>query len=1183
MASSASMLRSTRVIFLGLLLIFAHSDARISGTPTDNPVLTRYSTGEIVPGRSMTNGFMSSWFPWDNVVTVNADATKDPATAYKDAAKRVLAVNPDGGVVFFPAGEYSLTNDLELVDRVVLRGAPAAGNATFSTTAGHASPGPLLPATKFTFPDRSYSLITCVNCTVSGVVNIASDGGGIALATGAAVPSRGATPMFVVLGNKLVNVAYKYPVAPPATDANEWPYRFATAISVTADRNVLVGNNLIDKATKSTITKVTFTHPDMVDYGGNVVQTCAANVSRGVVADCDDTAIIGQFWGEDPDGAKCCEHCRIDANCSYWSLKDHFHKCRLYGAAAACKSGKTDNGSMFGVWEGPHAPPSPSPPKPPKPPSPSPPKPPKPPSPCSLTVPFPYDNRYGIWFHATAGKATRNVTIADNYVFMNGRVGVIWESDDGLGASANRHTRDEAPPQGTGVAVVRNHVEVQGDTVCWSVDGHRMAHGSTTNENRGYNQQGTGSFVQANTAAVRRQRTPAGCQQGSYLTVDGEGLLQQIQDGAVAERNIWDGNDLRASAGGSSGPLEYYALHAVLDSTITNNYAGPGGHIGIVPGGSTPPNGTGTRNLHCSGNKPAAACSGSVEPTFLGDVSLADYGGNVVQTCAANVSRGVVADCDDTAIIGQFWGEDPDGAKCCEHCRIDANCSYWSLKDHFHKCRLYGAAAACKSGKTDNGSMFGVWEGPHAPPSPSPPKPPKPPSPSPPKPPSRTNVSLKVATFLGDGHMQLVPSSVEVTPSGNIVVAGNGHYDFGLQSVIELMPDSKSDNATIVIFSSDGRVLSVSKLRGSIAQVKMDERGKALVAIGSFGLASLNPTATQVKWVKMLGSEMCAEAFRGYRTMDMCRVSVGADGTIAAFTGGGGGFNWQTFVVAADGSSLYNSTYGKNHFNAIAIDARSKLLIKSGFFEDKLPSRLPVQVASVFANSYAAGTAGTDGWKMYDWSGKELADNQADTRVSSLSVLDDGQLYFAGRATGGNSIFRWSAQNLSSTAPNLSTDRYNTPVNLAGPIVSYVAVADPKTGVVRLGTFILTRLGDAPSAKGNSFETVEIAVDTNENIIVAGNAANSIENYGSTVVAGQPIAGEGASLLTLTKDLKTRKLWVTFAKAGGSASCSAVGVAARGDTIAFVAQARGDMILTNQLHGTAAPGPGVGGGYLVLL
>ena len=36
-----------------------------------------------------------------------------------------------------------------------------------------------------------------------------------------------------------VNVVYKYPVAPPATAPNEWPYRFSTAIAVTTGETSL--------------------------------------------------------------------------------------------------------------------------------------------------------------------------------------------------------------------------------------------------------------------------------------------------------------------------------------------------------------------------------------------------------------------------------------------------------------------------------------------------------------------------------------------------------------------------------------------------------------------------------------------------------------------------------------------------------------------------------------------------------------------------------------------------------------------------------------------------------------------------------------------------------------------------------------------------------------------------------
>jgi hypothetical protein len=126
----------------------------------------------------------------------------------------------------------------------------------------------------------------------------------------------------------------------------------------------------------------------------------------------------------------------------------------------------------------------------------------------TLSVSNGHGTRYGIWFTAAAGMTTRNVTIADNYVYMNGRVGVIWSSDDGLGDVGRSVTRGHgarvggsgdasaggavggakgggAAALGTGVAVVRNHVETLVGSTCWSVDGVHMTGGSSTNENRG--------------------------------------------------------------------------------------------------------------------------------------------------------------------------------------------------------------------------------------------------------------------------------------------------------------------------------------------------------------------------------------------------------------------------------------------------------------------------------------------------------------------------------------------------------------------------------------------------------------------------------------------------------------------------------------------------------------------------
>ena len=87
---------------------------------------------------------------------------------------------------------------------------------------------------------------------------------------------------------------------------------------------------------------------------------------------------------------------------------------------------------------------------------------------------------------------------------MNGRVGVSW-SGGGDGKTV-----------GSGTQLYNNHVEVAAGTTCWSVDGKHKTKGSSTNENRGYNQQGYASNLTMNTGHINRQKasdTP-------YETVD---------------------------------------------------------------------------------------------------------------------------------------------------------------------------------------------------------------------------------------------------------------------------------------------------------------------------------------------------------------------------------------------------------------------------------------------------------------------------------------------------------------------------------------------------------------------------------------------------------------------------------------------------------------------------------------
>ena len=91
------------------------------------------------------------------------------------------------------------------------------------------------------------------------------------------------------------------------------------------------------------------------------------------------------------------------------------------------------------------------------------------------------------------------ITIRDNYVAQNGRVGISWTG--GAGASMC------AP--GNGTVVLNNHVEVRAGTTCYTVNGDSDAGGADTNENRGYMNSGYCSNITGNTGRVNRQRAGA--------------------------------------------------------------------------------------------------------------------------------------------------------------------------------------------------------------------------------------------------------------------------------------------------------------------------------------------------------------------------------------------------------------------------------------------------------------------------------------------------------------------------------------------------------------------------------------------------------------------------------------------------------------------------------------------------
>jgi hypothetical protein len=266
----------------------------------------------------------------------------------------------------------------------------------------------------------------------------------------------------------------------------------------------------------------------------------------------------------------------------------------------------------------------------------------------SETVPYMYDNRYGIDVNsillgAVAGAYCKGagskcgtpsafgglfpacapwnfrsgIAIRDNYVAQNGRVGISFTG----GAD------DKLCTPGSGTQLLNNHVEVRAGTTCYTISGDDDPRGSDTNENRAYSEyeaystlphvkpsypchqsssgnaacpptvnSGYCSNMTGNTGHSNRQM--AG--KSGYETVDGEGILHQSENGNSAFGDVYANNDL---SGGGSGYIGVWDLPFTNYTVFTNNKVNSDQQIGVISIQGSDTVGPG---VLCSGNSPPA-------------------------------------------------------------------------------------------------------------------------------------------------------------------------------------------------------------------------------------------------------------------------------------------------------------------------------------------------------------------------------------------------------------------------------------------------------------------------------------------------------------------------------------------------------------------------------------------------
>lgn len=217
--------------------------------------------------------------------------------------------------------------------------------------------------------------------------------------------------------------------------------------------------------------------------------------------------------------------------------------------------------------------------------------------PLKETVPYMYDNRYGIDVNSILmGAVASNyckgagskcgtpsafgglsppcapwnfrtgIVIRDNWVAQNGRVGISFTGGDDAAATC---------VQGSGTLVYNNHVEVRAGTTCYAINGDTEPGGSDTNENRGYMLSGFCSNVTGNSAHVNRQMSGS----SGYETVDGEGLLHQAENGNAGFGDLIVANDF---TGGSSGYIANWDLPTTKTTHWENNKVNADQFVGVI-------------------------------------------------------------------------------------------------------------------------------------------------------------------------------------------------------------------------------------------------------------------------------------------------------------------------------------------------------------------------------------------------------------------------------------------------------------------------------------------------------------------------------------------------------------------------------------------------------------------------
>lgn len=224
------------------------------------------------PSDDAVNSQYPGEYTWSQNLKWNCVFAITDYSGNTDDSKFVAAQNDalanGGGVVYFPPGDYYFNDHIYLNSSVSIRGAPDVRPAHIGPV-----PGPLAPTSRLHCPlYQHYSILNYdPAATNMAVVNVELDGCGVLLWPGMsstitpdaawdikgywinATNITGQGSNKIVLGNVIHDVSLGNATRPWTGHVaySPWPWSYSVALSVYADKNVLVANNMLPQSTKT--------------------------------------------------------------------------------------------------------------------------------------------------------------------------------------------------------------------------------------------------------------------------------------------------------------------------------------------------------------------------------------------------------------------------------------------------------------------------------------------------------------------------------------------------------------------------------------------------------------------------------------------------------------------------------------------------------------------------------------------------------------------------------------------------------------------------------------------------------------------------------------------------------------------------------------------------------------------